>query len=90
MPLERWWFWIRLSPWRVAKRENHNWNIMHPCSGAAHDNPGDDEEREKDESDEKIITVFLNRLIQELGHTRDMENRVNHISLSDFNILLTV
>ena len=63
---------------------------MHRCSGAAHDNPGDDEDTEKDEPDEKILTVFLNRLIQKLGHTRDIANRVDHISLSAFNSFLTV
>ena len=53
---------------------------MHRSSATAHDNPGDDEETEKDESDEKILAVLLNPLIQELGRTRDMENWAAHIS----------
>jgi hypothetical protein len=62
---------------------------MYRSSAAAHDNP-DDDEIEKDKSNGQILTVFLNRLIQELGHARGMENRVVHISLWDFNNIFPV
>jgi hypothetical protein len=54
---------------------------MHRTFAAAHNNPGDDEETQKDEPDEKIVPLFLNQTIQELGHTRNVRNRVFHTIL---------
>jgi hypothetical protein len=81
MFLEWWWFRIRLAPWRIAQRENHNRNFMHRTFAAAHNNPGDDEETEEDKTDEKILPMLLNQTIQELGHTGDIHNRVFHTIL---------
>ena len=52
MLLERWWLRIRLAPGRIAQREDYNWNVMHRTFATAHNNPGDDEEREEDKTDE--------------------------------------
>ena len=81
MLLERWWFRIRLAPGRIAQRENHNRNFMHRTFAAAHNNPGDDEETDEDKADEKILPMLLNQLIQELGNTGDIHNRVFHTIL---------
>ena len=81
MFLEWWWFRIRLAPWRIAQRENHNRNLMHRMFATAHKNPGDDEETEEDKTDEKILPMLLNQMIQELGHTGDIHNRVFHTIL---------
>ena len=81
MFLEWWWFRIRLAPWRIAQRENHDRNFMHRAFAGAHNNPGDDEETEKDKADEKILPMLLNQTIQELGHTGDINNRVFHTIL---------
>jgi len=81
MFLEWWWFSIRLAPWRIAQRENHNQNVMHRTFATAHNNPGDDEETEEDKTDEKILPMLLNQMIQELGNTGDIHNRVFHTIL---------
>jgi hypothetical protein len=81
MLLERRWFRIRLATWRIAQRQNHYWNVMHRMLATAHNNPDDDEETEEDEADEKILPMLLNQTIQELGHTRDIRNRVFHTIL---------
>ena len=81
MFLEWWWFRVRLAPWRIAQRENHNRNVMHRMFATAHNNPGDEEETEEDKTDEKILPMFLNQMIQELGNTGDIHNRVFHIIL---------
>lgn len=81
MFLEWWWFRIRLAPWRIAQRENHNRNVMHRMFATAHNNPDDDEETEEDKTDEKILPMLLNQLIQELGNTGDIHNRVFHTIL---------
>ena len=81
MLLERWWFWIWLASGRIAQREDHNRNVMHRTFATAHNNPGDDDETEKDEADEKILSMLLNQTIQEPGHTRDIRNRVFHTIL---------
>jgi hypothetical protein len=47
-------------------------------------NPADDEERQKDEPDKKVITMFVNQGIQELGRTRDINYRVIHTNPSGF------
>lgn len=54
---------------------------MHRTFATAHNNPGDDDETEKDKTDEKILPMLLNQMIQELGHTRDINNRVFHTNL---------
>jgi hypothetical protein len=81
MLLERWWFRIRLGPGRIAQRENHNRNFMHRAFAAAHNNPSNDEETKKGKPNEKIFPMLLNQTIQELGHMRDINNRVFHIIL---------
>ena len=81
MLLERWWFRIRLAPWRIAQWQDDHRNVMHRTFAAAHNNPGDDGETEEDEPEEKVIPMFLNQIIQELGHTRDVHNRVFHTIL---------
>ena len=81
MLLERWWFRIRLAPGRIAQRENHDRNVMDWTFATARNNPGDDDEAEKDEADEKILSMLLNQTIQELGHTREIDNRVFHTIL---------
>ena len=78
---ERWWFRIRLALWRITQGQDHHRNVMHRMLAAAHNNPGDDGETEEDEPEEKVITMFLNQIIQELGHTRDVHNRVFHTIL---------
>ena len=74
-------FRIRLAPGRIAQRENHNRNVMHWTFATAHKNPGDDDETKEDKTDEKILPMLLNQMIQELGHTRDINNRVFHTIL---------
>ena len=81
MLLERWWFRIWLAPGRIAQREDYNRNVMHRTFVTAHNNPGDDGETEKDEADEKILSMLLNQTIQEPGHTREINNRVFHTIL---------
>jgi len=81
MLLERWWFRIRLAPGRIAQREDYNRNVMHRTFATAHNNPSDDDETEKDEADEKILSMLLNQTIQEPGHTREINNRVFHTIL---------
>ena len=54
---------------------------MHRTFAAAQKNPGDNEETEEDETDEKILPMLLNQMIQELGHTGDIHNRVFHTIL---------
>ena len=54
---------------------------MHRTFAAAHNNPGDDEETDEDKTDEKILPMLLNQLIQELGNTGDIHNRVFHTIL---------
>ena len=56
---------------------------MHRTFATAHNNPGDDDETEEDEADEKIFPMLLNHTIQELGHARDVRNRVFHTTLFD-------
>jgi len=78
MFLERCWFKIRLAPGRIAQRENHHRNFMHRMFAMAQNNPNDDEETQKGEPAEKIVSMFLNQMIQELGYTRDIHNGVFH------------
>lgn len=81
MLLERWWFRIWLAPGRIAQREDYDRNVMHRIFATPHENPGDDDDTEEDESDEKILPMLLNQTIQKLGHTRDVRNRVFHTIL---------
>lgn len=89
MFLERWWLRIRLAPWRIAQRENHNWNVMRRTFATAHENPSDGEEAQKNEQDKEVITMILNQTIQNLGDTRNDFYRVFHFNLSG-TILLFV
>lgn len=81
MLLERRWLRIGFATRRMAQRENHDRNVMHRMLAAAQNNPGDEQEAEDDESDEKILPMLLNQPIQKLGHTRDIRNRVFHTTL---------
>ncbi len=86
--LEGWWFRFRLAPGRIAQRENHNRDFMHRTFAAAHNNPDDDEETRKGEPNEKVISVILNQVIQNLGDTRNNFHRVFHVNLSE--VILTL
>ncbi len=44
----------------------------------ARKNPDDDEETQKDEFGEKVITMFLNQGVQELGRTGKLGHGVFH------------
>src|SRR5579883_2558192 len=81
MFLEQRRFRIRLTLRRMTQWQNHHRNFMHRTFSATHNNPGDDEETQKNEPDEKILPMFLNQMIQELGHTGDINNRVFHTIL---------
>jgi len=80
--LERRWLRIRLAARRIAQRENHNRNFMRRTFATTRKNPGDEDQRHEDQSDEEIITVVLNQPIQKLGGTRDDFHRVFHLLLS--------
>lgn len=81
MLLERWWSRLGLAPWRAAQLENHDRNASHRQWATAYEHPGDEEEPENDEPDEKTPCLLLNQVMQEIGHTRAMNLRVFHTIL---------
>lgn len=84
MLLEKWRFGVRLAPWGVAQRQNHHRKFMDGTFASPRKNPADDEERQKDEPDKKVITMFVNQGIHELGRPRDIYYRVIHTNPSGF------
>lgn len=81
MLLERWWSGSRLAPWRAAQLEHYTRSASRRQCATTHEHPGDDEETEKEEPDEKTLRRLLNQVIQEIGHTRTMNLRVFHTIL---------